>query len=586
MKNNDILLFNLHRKYVNQESFHGGFSGIYLIAAFIEENGFEGQAYAGLLADGKKLIDYACANGIVKVVGLYCDFDNVTENIFLSNYIKEQYGLPVIVGGPQATALGADFFECSACDAIVRYEGELTVLDLMRYFVDGIGDLSAIKGISYYKDGVVHINTERPLIENLDSLPFLDSRFSLDDKFRQGEANIMTGRGCPFHCSFCHEGHHTRKVRFRSVENVLQEVDQFLETLGDREGFICFTDDTFTLVPERVKGICEGLAKRREKYNFEWFCEGHIHTLYLHPEMIDYLVAGGINTLQLGIESGVQSILDAYRKGCTLDEIRDVIVKCESKGINHVYGNIILGGPGYSAEAYEQHLEFAKELYLLSKGILNMNVVSCWPLPETDITCNPEKYNLKIVDYDFLTSSSDFPMIEVGGMGVWDICVQSNDMKKALDQHILDMYHKRLVPEDRIIKWMKHYLETGSDTYWLYVLRNANPALYGYYCMLNSNDIVSLADLLEDELWDYHPMRVESLYNNCYLKDSKFVVYGHVLSELERELVRYSLGRLSLYDIVDLFIQKNSWTKSDAMKMVREGIKSLADKRVVVFSKY
>ena len=93
MKENDLLILNIHRRYIDADLNFGGFSGIYLISAFLDENGFDAQAFAGQLIKGKELIDNACGDGLVKVIGLYCDYENVTENIFLSKYVKKKYGL-------------------------------------------------------------------------------------------------------------------------------------------------------------------------------------------------------------------------------------------------------------------------------------------------------------------------------------------------------------------------------------------------------------------------------------------------------------------------------------------------------------
>ena len=163
------------------------------------------------------------------------DYANVTENQYLSQYIKAKYQLPVIVGGPQATSLKAIFIQKAQCDAIVRYEGELTVLELMDFFLDGTGSLSKILGIAYWYGNQLVVNQERPVIENLDALPIIDEMCYLRPRKNPYELSIMTGRGCPFHCAFCHEGHHTRKVRFRSVNNVLEEIDSFLEKQSDND---------------------------------------------------------------------------------------------------------------------------------------------------------------------------------------------------------------------------------------------------------------------------------------------------------------------------------------------------------------
>lgn len=242
LRENDILFFNLHRCYLAQQVQYGGFLGIFLLAAFINNNGYAAQSYAGGLEAGKRLLDEACQQKKAKMIGLYCDYENVTENIFLSRYIKERYQLPVIVGGPQATALKMPFFAQSLCDAVVRYEGELTVLALMNFFLEDVGKLSEIEGISYLTARCIVTTHDRNLIKNLDALPFIDEECFLETQRKHDVLNLMTGRGCPFHCAFCHEGHHTRKVRFRSVENVLSEIDLFLEDCpAEKIPYILFT---------------------------------------------------------------------------------------------------------------------------------------------------------------------------------------------------------------------------------------------------------------------------------------------------------------------------------------------------------
>ena len=166
----DILFLNVHRRYLNVEPTHGGFLGIYLLAAFARQEGYEAKSFSGTLEAGLRHVEKLCAAGEIAMIGLYCDYENVTENIFLSRHVKETYNLPVIVGGPQATALDEKFFRESKCDAVVRYEGELTVLELMNFYLEEVGELENIRGITYLSGELIK-NPERPPIKNLDALP-------------------------------------------------------------------------------------------------------------------------------------------------------------------------------------------------------------------------------------------------------------------------------------------------------------------------------------------------------------------------------------------------------------------------------
>ena len=142
-------------------------------------------------------------------------------------------------------------------------------------------------------------------------------------------------------------------MRFRSVANVLAEIDDYLAKNKSENLYILFTDDTLTLQPKRVKELCDGLVKRQKKRSFKWFCEGHVHTLYNHPEMIADLGRAGCTRIQLGIEAGTAPVQKAYGKNTTPEEILSVVRQCRDAGIKQIYGNIILAGANFSKEIYD-----------------------------------------------------------------------------------------------------------------------------------------------------------------------------------------------------------------------------------------
>ncbi len=576
MRNNDVIFFNLHRRYLNHFSQFGGFIGTFILSAVVNQNGYAAQGFAGTLMEGKKLIDEACQQHKVAIIGLYCDYENITENIQLCRYIKQTYHLPVMVGGPQATALGKTFLDESGCDVVSRYEGEITVVQLLDYFLDNVGSLEKIKGIMYKKGENVVINPEQDLVENLDALPFITDECYLTGRHLSNQLSVMTGRGCPFHCAFCHEGHHTKKVRFRSVENVIEEIELFLSQRPQRHCYILFTDDTFTLIPQRVKKICEQLKKLREKYWFDWFCEGHVHTLYMHPEMITDIAQAGAKRIQLGIEAGTQEVLDAYRKGSTLDEIRDVVVKCRDAGIKQIYSNIILGGAFYNRDVYEKNKQFAKELIRLGKGCVEIGVVSYWPLAETAITNHPENYDLTIVDKDFLTSVGDFPQTEMNNISRWDIIQMMQDMENEIKALMLDMLRHDEIPFSLIISFVQDIEEGISYGMWASCLYE-QPKLFAYYQMLASGESVRSLELTVPFL-EAHPMRVISLYRHIKKDTRGYMFFQCRLSEFEMKVLVYSTGKLSVREIIHYLHMKNGQAEK-----VFAVLKKLETYKIIVF---
>lgn len=588
MQENDIVFLNLHRRYINTVTNYGGFLGIYALAAFLNANGYTAQSFDGQLIEGKKLLDEICSRKQAAMIGLYCDYENVTENIFLSKYIKDTYNIPVIVGGPQATALDKEFFQKSCCDAVVRYEGELTVLELLSFFLDGSGSLDNIKGIIYLKNNELVINPEREIIENLDLLPLIDDDCYLTGNKKSNELSIMTGRGCPFHCAFCHEGHHTRKVRFRSVQNVLDEIEIFLNKRHNTDNiFILFTDDTFTLLPQRVKELCSGLKLLQQKKPFNWFCEGHIHTLFLHPEMIDCIAEAGAQRIQLGIEAGTQEVLDAYRKGSTLEEIEFVVTKCRDAGIQQIFSNIILGGALFTSEVYEKNLAYAKKLIELGQGSVEIAVVCYWPLPETSITNCPEKYGIKILDKEFITAVGDFPQTETEHLNRWDILQMMQNMDAEIEKFMCRQLAENKIPEHKILSWFPKNNVIKSVGRWWNCLVNM-PNLLNYYQMIYSGEAFSGKNMVlyGNEYMELHPMRTISLYRYAKILDSENVeIFGCELNKTEQEILIYSTGKLSINEIC-LSVKEHNIGIDDITDNIQSVFKKLEAYHLIVYSKY
>ena len=544
MEEFDILFLNVHRRYLNHSAKFGGFLGIYLLSAFVRQEGFNAKSFSGTLEEGLNHLE----KNSTSMVGLYCDFDNVTENKFLCRYIKEKYKLPVIIGGPQATALDENFFKDSKCDAVVRYEGELTVLELMNYFLEEVGELKNILGISYFENGKILKNPERPLIKNLDALPFADENCYLIPQNFYRSLSLMTGRGCPFHCAFCHEGAHTRTVRFRSVENVLAEIDQYLKKIGDENFFIFFTDDTLNV--ERVKKICEELKKRRKQKNFEWFCEGHIHTMYKNPEMIKYLADGGCIRMQLGIEAGTEKVLKAYGKNSTPQEIIEVVKKCRDAGIREIYGNIILAGANFSREIFEEDKKFALELLEIGEGTVELGVVTYWPLAETKMTNQSKDFGIKICDAEFLTSVGDFPQVETEELNRLKIAEMQTELEKEIFAKMKEMLLKRKIPTERILSWFPPEKSSMQRYGSWFGLLTQEKILYPYYEMLKLKEGFESKDI--ENIAEAHPLRVVSLYKNIKrVNENEIEISGEIFSREEFEIIMLTTGKLSVAEICE-----------------------------------
>jgi anaerobic magnesium-protoporphyrin IX monomethyl ester cyclase len=273
--------------------------------------------------------------------------------------------LPIVFGGLYATfnaerVLG----KYPSVDIVARGEGEETIVDLVDTLKTG-GSLKEVQGIAFRDRDAVFSTPDRPLIEDLDSLPFPD-RSLLDDEYHSdiGGANIavkkftsvISSRGCVYRCRFCSCHQLCRgRWRARSVDNTMEEL-HYLASEGYKQ-FI-FIDDCFTLNPKRAIEICRRM--REEKLDFEWICEGRVDSSSY--EMLREISRAGCKIIYFGIESANQSILDYYEKSITPEQSVQAVETARRAGIDLIMGTFIVGAPDETREEIQNTLDFAKKL--------------------------------------------------------------------------------------------------------------------------------------------------------------------------------------------------------------------------------
>jgi len=269
--------------------------------------------------------------------------------------------IKVIAGGPHATLFPDDMIN-SGVDIVVRGEGEETLVDLGRYFI-GEKDISAIGGVSYKSDNRVVHHADRPLIKDLDNIPFPAwEYFSIDryeSTFKRSRLSlpIVSARGCPGKCTFCYKGIFGRRFRVRSPENILNEVLYLKERFNIDEFSII--DDCFTIIPERAIQFCDLLQAR--KIRIPWSLPAGIRVDTVSAELLTSLKAAGCYRVGFGIETGNADIMKKIKKGITLEQVRKAVALSKKAGLECTT-NFMIGNLGETTETIDDSIRFALEL--------------------------------------------------------------------------------------------------------------------------------------------------------------------------------------------------------------------------------
>jgi anaerobic magnesium-protoporphyrin IX monomethyl ester cyclase len=290
------------------------------------------------------------------VVGIQMLTPNRVSSYRIIEYIHDKYpNIKIVLGGLHATLMYNQLLEKYPFVTIVLGEGELTMEELIKKFNEKKPDFKKVKGIAYRDKEKIIINEQRPLMENLDVLPY--PKHELFFKGNRTQACLLTSRGCPFKCSFCCINPLTkRRVRFRSVNNVVDEIEYLVKSFPKMKQ-IWIHDDTFTLDNQRAINICDEIIKRGIKTEF--IASGRIKPI--SKELVKKLEEANFTTILLGIESGSDSILTRAHKAITKKDIMETFKLFQDSKIN-LKTFLILGLPGDTKETVLETSRFIREL--------------------------------------------------------------------------------------------------------------------------------------------------------------------------------------------------------------------------------
>lgn len=254
------------------------------------------------------------------VVGVTGHTHDLVDILLVSQTAKRvSKDIQVWWGGPHVTSFPLESLHFPEVDGAVPNEGEVVFANVLNTLATG-GDLGAVNGVVYRKDGKATRTRPQPTIEDLDSIPHPRRQILNVHSYyyvlghEVTATSLISSRGCPYNCNFCNTpGRKT--FRGRSPANVVDEMEA-CSALGIKE--IYFIDDTFNVDRHRVQGICEEILRRGLKVRWNFRARVNL----LRPELLDLLERAGCTRIHVGVEAGNDEGMRGLRKQLTVEKVR------------------------------------------------------------------------------------------------------------------------------------------------------------------------------------------------------------------------------------------------------------------------
>lgn len=321
------------------------------------------------------------------IVGLQCytfDVNFIREALSLIKKIDKN--IVTVVGGPHPTATSDKMLDTFKNDLDFLFVGEAEVgfPRLLDHLNNNKKDLGDVPGLVWRNNGKTVANP-RVFTENLDSLDMPAWDLIHPETYPEAQhgaffkqfpiAPIMVTRGCPYPCTFCAGGVVAgKKIRRRSIDNVLKELSTLNKKFGIREFHVI--DDNFTM----DKAYAKEFLRRLKELNLgmSWAVPNGVRMDSLDDELLKLMKETGLYLISLGIESGSDDVLKSMKKGITTSRIRECVKMIKRHGID-IAGFFIIGFPGETLDTINKTINFSIEL-----GLNRANFFTYLPFPGSE----------------------------------------------------------------------------------------------------------------------------------------------------------------------------------------------------------
>ena len=346
--------------------------GTLYIAGYLRKRGISVDLHDVMLAEDEEEILPVLDRFHPKIVALCDDGFNFLTKMCLTRMreaafkmagLAKSRGCRVIIASSDAADHLDKYFSHGA-DYVVCGEAEITLAELSEMLLGRSSQpINRIEGLAYLQDGEIVRTPRRTLVQDLDDLPFPAWDLADLDRYRgiwtkrhgYFSLNMVTTRGCPFHCNWCAKPIYGQVYHSRSPRNVVEEMT-FLRRFAGPD-HIWFADDIFGLKPGWIAEFDEQV--RNEGIRMPFKCLSRVDLL-LKEDNIRHLKSAGCHTVWVGAESGSQKVLDAMEKGTTVGQIYESTRLLHQVGIR-VGFFLQYGYPGETMEDVAKTLQMLKD---------------------------------------------------------------------------------------------------------------------------------------------------------------------------------------------------------------------------------
>jgi len=354
------------------------------------------------------------------MVVMYTSTPTLAIDIETARRIKEvKPDIVTVLTGPHVSILPEESLRAGSgtIDIVCRGEFDYSTKELCEG-----REWNKVDGISFLKDGAVVHTPDRPLIEDLDALPFVAPIYKRDlpiseyviPHFKNPYVSIYSSRGCPSKCIYClwPQTFSGRQMRLRSPENVYDEVKWIVDNIPEMRE-LSFDDDTFTASREHARNV----AKLLKPLGISWTINARANCDY---ETLKIMREAGLRHVVVGYESGNEQILKNIKKGVTKEQAIQFTKDCKKLGLS-IHGAFIMGLPGETKETIRETIEYAKQLDLNS---IQASLASPYPGTEfytlakeqgwisSDDFIDSTGHQKCVINYPHLTNAEIFNSVE------------------------------------------------------------------------------------------------------------------------------------------------------------------------------